>query len=103
MRTLSILLLSSYCVAAAAADPAILDKGKAEEKRCAGCHGLKIIGTQRLSRAGWERELDKMVRWGSEIKEREALLVYLLDTYGDDKPMPRPGLSADGSTTAATR
>jgi hypothetical protein len=79
------------------ADAAMLEKGKAEEKRCAGCHGMKIIGTQRLGRAGWERELDKMVRWGSEIKEREALLVYLVDTYGDDKPMAKPTLSADGT------
>ncbi len=96
MRTLVVLFLS-FCAAWAAADPMTIEKGKAEEKRCAGCHSLKIIGSQRLSRGGWERELDKMVRWGSEIKEREALLVYLVDTYGDDKPMPKPALSADGS------
>lgn len=96
MRTLFVLFLS-YSATALAADPAMLEKGRVEEKRCAGCHSLKIIGTQRLSRGGWERELDKMVRWGSEIKEREALLVYLVDTYGDDKPMPKPVLSADGS------
>jgi hypothetical protein len=76
-----------------AADNALIEKGRAEEKRCAGCHGLKIIATQRLSRIGWERELDKMVRWGAEIKERDALMAYLVDTYGDDKPMPKPILS----------
>lgn len=85
MRTVLILIASA--AVALAAD------GKAEEKRCAGCHGLRIIGTQRLSRAGWERELDKMVRWGAEIRDREALLTYLVETYGDDKPMPKPVIS----------
>jgi hypothetical protein len=70
----------------AAADAASIAKGAAEEKRCMGCHGIRIIGTQRLNRGAWERELDKMVRWGAAIKEREALLDYLVATYGDDKP-----------------
>jgi hypothetical protein len=74
---------------ASPADPALLEKGRAEEKRCAGCHGLRIIATQRLNRTGWERELDKMVRWGAEIKEREAILTYLTETYGEDKPVTR--------------
>lgn len=93
------LLLQLLCLASplAAADAALIEKGKAEEKRCAGCHGLRIIGTQRLSRTGWERELDKMVRWGAEIKDREALLAYLVETYGEDKPMPKPPVSADAS------
>ncbi len=92
-----ILLFLSCCASLAAADRLMWEKGKAEEKRCVGCHGLKIIGTQRLSRGAWERELDKMVRWGAVINEREALIAYLVDTYGDDKPMPKPVISADGS------
>ena len=94
MKAILILLLGAASLGAA--DAALVEKGKAEEKRCAGCHGVRIIGTQRLSRAGWERELDKMVRWGADIKEREALLVYLVDTYGDDKPLPKATISADG-------
>jgi hypothetical protein len=27
-----------------------------------------------------------MVRWGAKTDDREALLAYLLDKYGDDKP-----------------
>ncbi|MBI4902900.1 MAG: hypothetical protein HY820_04645 [Acidobacteria bacterium] len=80
------LLMLITALAAFAADPATLAKGAAEEKRCVGCHGLRIIGTQRLNRTGWERELDKMVRWGATIKDRDALLHYLVATYGDDKP-----------------
>ena len=96
MRRL-ILLATAAAGLLGAADAALIERGKAEEKRCVGCHGLTIVGTQRLSKAGWERELDKMVRWGSEIKDREALLAYLVSTYGDDKPMPKPVLSADGA------
>ncbi len=96
MRT--ILSMWIACGTLAAADAALVENGKAEEKRCAACHGLKIVTTQRLSRIGWERELDKMVRWGAEIKEREALMAYLVDTYGDDKPMPKPVVSAGAAS-----
>jgi hypothetical protein len=98
----AILLTLIMCTALGAADAALIEKGKAEEKRCAGCHGVKIITTQRLSATGWERELDKMVRWGAEIKEREALMAYLIDTYGDDKPMPKPVVSA-GAASATSK
>lgn len=90
-------VLVAGCAVLGAADPALIEKGQAEHKRCAGCHGLKIIATQRLSSTGWERELDKMVRWGAEIKDRQALMAYLVETFGDDKPMPKPVLSADGT------
>ena len=94
------LLILMAGLTAFGADTALLEKGKAEENRCAACHGLKIIATQRLSRTGWERELDKMVRWGAEIKEREALMAYLVEAYGDNKPMPKPVLSSDGTAAA---
>jgi len=83
-------------MAALAADPAVLEKGRAEEKRCVGCHGIRIIHTQRLNRATWDRELTKMVGWGAVIKERDALLEYLVANYGDDKPVPAPARSGDG-------
>lgn len=91
------LLLAATAGAAFSAPDADLAKGKAELNRCAGCHGARIIATQRLSRGGWDRELDKMVRWGAEIKERAALMDYLMAEYGDDKAMPKPPLSADGT------
>lgn len=97
----SILALAFAAAMARAATPQADhagNKGKAELNRCGGCHGARIIATQRLSRAGWERELDKMVRWGAEIKERAALLDYLVAQFGDDKPMPKPSLSVDGTT-----
>jgi mono/diheme cytochrome c family protein len=95
MRALGALLLAA---AAFGADQAVIDRGRAEEKRtCLGCHGVRIIRTQRLSRDNWVRELDKMVRWGTEIKDREALLEFLVATQGDDKPQPKPEISGNGA------
>jgi len=47
--------------------------------RCLSCHGSDLIVSQKLSEAGWGREIDKMVRWGATITEadRPALLAYL--------------------------
>jgi len=47
--------------------------------RCVTCHQGDVIAQQRLTRAGWGREVDKMVRWGAVVDagEREPLLDYL--------------------------
>jgi cytochrome c5 len=48
-------------------------------KRCVTCHEADLITQQRLTRAGWGRSVDKMVRWGAvvEPEEREPMLDYL--------------------------
>lgn len=48
-------------------------------KRCVTCHEADLMAQQRLSRTGWGRTLDKMVRWGAVIEpgEREPMLDYL--------------------------
>jgi mono/diheme cytochrome c family protein len=92
-----ILLFAGVLVAALAADQATLDKGKREEQRvCQPCHSLRLIHSQRLSRATWTRELDKMAGWGTTYQEKDALLEYLVATYGDDKPMTPAAMSQDG-------
>jgi mono/diheme cytochrome c family protein len=79
------------------ADQATLDRGKQEETRaCVACHSLRIIHIQRLPRATWNRELDKMAGWGTKITDRDALLEYLVANFGDDKAPPPPLLSQDG-------
>ena len=35
--------------------------------------------------------------WGAKVKDRDALLEYLVANYGDDKPAPQPDMSADGT------
>jgi cytochrome c1 len=83
--------------AAMAADQAALERGRKEEARtCLPCHSLRLIHSQRLSRAAWNRELDKMAGWGVKYQERDALLEYLVGTYGDDKAMAPPAMSGDG-------
>jgi cytochrome c1 len=46
---------------------------------CLGCHGEDLIDQQRLTRAGWGREVDKMVRWGASVPatEKDALVDFL--------------------------
>lgn len=89
---MKLLLAFALVSAAVAAD------GKQEEQRsCIACHSLRLIHSQRLSRATWNKELDKMVNWGTKIQDRAALLDYLVANYGDDKPVPPPERSADGS------
>jgi mono/diheme cytochrome c family protein len=57
--------------------------------RCLTCHEADLITQQRLSRAGWSRELDKMIRWGAVVDaaEREPMLDYL-SAHFTPKPVP---------------
>jgi len=95
MRT--VILLLGVAMTACAADQTLIEKGQKEEQRaCVPCHSLRIIHTNRLSRAGWNKELDKMAGWGTKYSDREAILEYLVAMYGDDKPVTPPEMSADG-------
>jgi sulfite oxidase len=46
---------------------------------CLACHDDDVILQQRLTRAQWDRELNKMMQWGARIapEDRGALLDYL--------------------------
>jgi mono/diheme cytochrome c family protein len=91
MRTIGLGLIA---MSLWAADQATLDRGQKEEARvCVACHSLRIVHSQRLSRATWNRELDKMAGWGTKYTDREALLEYLAANYGDDKPAPKAEMS----------
>ncbi len=86
------------CSAALAADQAAIDRGQKEEARtCTPCHSLRLVHSQRLSQAAWNKELDNMAGWGTVIQDRAALLEYLVSNYGDNKPAPEPAISKDGS------
>ena len=83
--------------AALAADVDVAAAKKEEQRECIACHGLRLIHSQRLSRAAWQKELDKMAGWGAEMKDKQLLLDYLAAEYSDAKPIPQAPLSADGS------
>ena len=94
---MKIVMVLFACGVACAADQATLERGRREERSCIPCHSLRLVHSQRLSRAAWSRELDKMAGWGSKVQDREALLEYLVANYGDDKPIPAPAVSQDGT------
>jgi hypothetical protein len=98
MKTGKLWLLAGILAGTAlGADQAVLERGQKEEARsCIPCHSLRLIHSQRLSKAAWNKELDKMVGWGTKVTDRDALLEYLMANFGDDKPLPAPATSANG-------
>lgn len=57
------------------------------EEKCLLCHESDLTRQQRLSRQGWTREVEKMIRWGAVVSDEEKgpLVDYLFDNFG-----PRP-------------
>jgi len=55
---------------------------------CLSCHDEDVIRQQRLTRAQWDGEINKMVSWGAKVsdQDRSALLDYFASRYG---PRPR--------------
>ena len=55
---------------------------------CTECHEARIILQQRLSKAAWTKEVDKMTKWGAvvEPQDRDPLIDYLSSNFGTDKP-----------------
>ena len=51
---------------------------------CTTCHEADIIEQQKLSRTGWTRSVEKMMRWGATISadEKEPLIDYLAARFG---------------------
>lgn len=66
--------------------------------RCSSCHEADLIVQQRLSRAGWVRSVDKMVRWGATVPpaDREAMIDYLAAHFA-----PTPAASHLVATAAS--
>lgn len=57
--------------------------------KCLTCHEADLTEQQRLSRPGWTREVEKMMRWGAAVSEseKEPLIDYLAKTFGP-RPLP---------------
>ena len=79
----------------AQANAADLPSGAMQAKAttaCTECHDARIILQQRLSKAAWAKEVDKMVKWGAlvEPNDRDALIEYLSTNFTQDQPPYEP-------------
>jgi hypothetical protein len=54
---------------------------------CTTCHEASIILQQRLTKAAWTKEVDKMVKWGAILNssDRDALIEYFSTNFPADK------------------
>jgi hypothetical protein len=59
---------------------------------CLECHEARIILQQRLSKAAWTKEVDKMTKWGAVVDpaDRDALIDYLSANFSPEKPAYEP-------------
>lgn len=66
------------------ANPALTEPPAEFKSTCMVCHGSDVIEQQRLTRGQWEREVDKMVRWGADVKPefRSQLVDFLSNRWG---------------------
>jgi hypothetical protein len=66
---------------------------------CTECHEARIIVQQRLSKAAWAKEVDKMIKWGALVdpQDKDALIDYL----GANFPVDKPEYVADRSRGSA--
>ena len=80
--------------------------GEIMKAQCLTCHGDDLIHQQRLNKAGWTREVEKMVRWGAEVKDadKDHLIEYLAATYPQrafsKEPPAAPAPVADAAVVA---
>ena len=63
---------------------------------CTICHDAHIIVQQRLTRAAWGKEIDKMIKWGAIVDPsgRDRLVDYFSANFGPDKPAYKAQRSA---------
>jgi hypothetical protein len=63
---------------------------------CLECHEARIILQQRLSKAAWTKEVDKMIKWGAVVdaSDRDALIDYLSSNFSPDQPPYEPPRTA---------
>jgi len=96
LNVLLALLLSLTFVAVVPAQSADLPPGPLQAKMktaCLECHDSGIIVQQRLGKAAWTKEVDKMIKWGAVVDpgDRDAFIEYLSTNFpGDKEPYVAP-------------
>jgi len=76
--------------ALASGEPAAPQPGGFKET-CLACHEEDMIRQQHLTRGQWDKEIEKMARWGAAVKtdERSEILNYLAKSFGLTSSVPR--------------
>ncbi|HXI98075.1 MAG TPA: hypothetical protein VNG73_03970 [Gemmatimonadaceae bacterium] len=56
------------------------------EGSCFRCHSADMLVQQRLTEKQWTAEVDKMIRWGAVVKDRDKpmMLAYLVKHFGPE-------------------
>ena len=101
-RSASLVLFNLWCLVVAPAQSSpneTLPPGPGQEAAaaaCLSCHEARIIVQQRLSKAVWTKEVDKMIKWGAEVdpKSRDTLIDYFSGNFGPDQPSYSPPKSS---------
>jgi hypothetical protein len=96
-QALLIAMFCLCCVALLGAQSPDLPAGEMQQKvttACTECHESRIILQQRLSKATWAKEVDKMTKWGAVVDpaDRDGFIDYLSLNFPPEKPpepMPR--------------
>jgi hypothetical protein len=75
---------------------------------CLECHEGRIILQQRLGKAAWTKEVDKMMKWGAVVdaNDRDALIDYLSTNFSPDQPAydaPRTSTAKPSGKANGTR
>jgi ubiquinol-cytochrome c reductase cytochrome c subunit len=67
------------------------------QENCLICHSEEMITSQRLTRAQWKTEIDKMIGWGAPVpSDQVASLVDFLAEYSPDSaPAPPPRVTLE--------
>ena len=91
VSALAVALICVGVAAGASSSNEELPAGPMQEKAgaaCLSCHEARIIVQQRLSKAAWTKEMDKMTKWGAEVdpQDRDALIEYFSANFGPDQP-----------------
>ena len=80
-----------------------LPAGGMQQKATTAClerHEARIILQQRLNKATWTKEVDKMVKWGAVVdpNDRDALIEYLSTNFGPEQPAYTAGRTVSEKT-----
>src|ERR1035437_6095992 len=93
------LLWLAFALAAGTADQATIARGQKEEQHtCLPCHSLRMVHSNRLSRAGGKKGHEKRAEWGRKYTARKALRKSGVPPSGAKKPAAPPKRGGAGRT-----